>query len=72
MKILSCEDVVPEDADLEVPGVGHGAGGINLADDLLGFVGSEVKVELGGSFSAILHVLPVVYVEFSHLAVQLS
>ena len=52
--------------------MGHGVGGVDLADDLLGFVGSEVKVELGGSFSAILHVLPVVYVELSHLAVQLA
>ena len=72
MKILSCEDVVPEDADLEVPGVRHGVGGVDLADDLLGFIWSKVKVELGGSHSAILHVLPVVYVKFSKLAVQLT
>ena len=52
--------------------MGHGVGGVDLADDLLGFVWSEVKVELGGSHSAVLHVLPVVYVKFSKLAVQLT
>ena len=72
MKILSCEDVVPEDADLEVPGVGHSAGGVDLADDLLGFIRGEVKIKLGGSLSAVLHVLPVVYVKFSKLTVQLT
>ena len=52
--------------------MGYGVGGVDLTDDLLGFVGCEVKVELGGSFSAVLHMLPVVYVEFSHLAIQLT
>ena len=72
VQVLPGEDIVPEDADLEVSGMRHGVGGLDLADDLLGFIWSKVKVELGGSHSAILHVLPVVYIKFSKFTVQLT
>ena len=71
MKILSCEDVVPEDADLQVPGVGDSAGGVDLTNDLLGFIGSVVDLEVGSHLNAIHHVFPVIDVKISNLTIQL-
>ena len=51
--------------------MGDGAGDIYLADDLLCLVGGVVNVEHGSHLSAILHVLPVIDVELSQLAVQI-
>ena len=45
--MLPCEDVVPKDADLLVPGVGDSVGGVDLANALLGFIGSVVDIEFG-------------------------
>ena len=47
-------------------------GGVYLPDDLLCLVWGVVDVEQGGHLSTVLHVLPVVDVEFNHLAVQLA
>ena len=49
-----------------------GVGGVYLTYALLGLVGGVVDVEQGRHFGAILHVLPVSDVEFSHLAIQLA
>ena len=62
-KILSCENVVPEYADLQIPGVRDSDGAVDLLDNLLCLVRSVVDIELGGNLSAILHVLPVVNVK---------
>ena len=39
MEVLPCENVVPKDAYLEVPGMRDSAGGVDLFDDLLFLVG---------------------------------
>ena len=46
-------------------------GGVYLLDDLLCLIGGIVDVEQGRHLGAVLHVLPVVDVEFSYLAIQL-
>ena len=51
--------------------MGNGAGGVDLTNDLLGFIGSVVDLEVGSHLSAIHHVFPVVDVKVSNLTVQL-
>ena len=72
VQVLPGEDIVPEDADLEVPGMGNSVGGVDLPDDLLRFKGCVVDVEQVGHDSVILHVLPVIYIKLDHLAVHLA
>ena len=72
VEVLPCEDIVPEHTDLEVPGVRNCAGSVYLTDDLLCLAGGIVNVEHGRHLCAILHVLPVIDVEFSHLAIQFA
>ena len=72
VQVLPGEDVVPEDADLEVPGMGDGVGGVDLPDDLLCFKGCIADLEQGGHISVILHMLPIIYIKLSHFAVQFA
>ena len=68
VEVLPGENVVPKDADLEVPGMRDGVGGVDLLDDLLCLIGGIVDVELVGHLSAILHMLPIVDVELDYSA----
>ena len=40
VQILPCENFVPKNADLEVPGVRNGVGSVLLLDDLLCLIGA--------------------------------
>ena len=72
VEVLPSENIVPEDADLVVPGMRDSVGGVYLLDDLLCLVGGIMDVEQGRHLGAILHVLPIVNVELNYLAEQLA
>ena len=71
-EVLPGENIVPEDADLEVPGMRDSVGVVNLLNDLLCLIGGLVDIELVGNLGAILHVLPIVDVNLKYLAEQLA
>ena len=68
VEVLPCENVVPENTDLEVPGVRNSVGSVYLLDDLLCLIGGIVDVELVVHLSAILHMFPIVNVELNYSA----
>ena len=69
---LPGEDVIPEYAYLEIPGVRDSVGCVDLSDDLLSLEGCVANIEQVGHVRVVLHVLPVVDVELNHLAVHLA
>ena len=71
-EVLPGENVVPEDADLEVPGMRGSVGVVNLLNDLLCLIGGIVDIELVRNLGAILHVLPIVDVKLKYLAKQVG
>ena len=71
-EVLPGENIVPENADLEVPGMRDSGGVVNLLNDLLCLIGGIVDIKLVGNLSAILHVLPIVDVELEYLAERLA